>query len=558
MTHSVVVPLIDASATLRSPSAGLRTSASGSEVDPSWSIKITDMSGSVITDLTPGTGIWAEVDKITWTLNAPDECEFHFPKNAFNAGDLRVLGSNSGPHEVQVYRNGDIVFWGPITSINGAGADGALKCHAAGPDWYLNRRFVDGVVVNLLDNGDFESDLDDWTTFDAGGGLTASISTNTFITGSQSAKLVSTSPDEEFLIQSATIGANAIGTLLTVSAWFLIDSITKPAHSGDMLAPPGLYIEGRKSGVFQGNNAYVIDTATPQGKWTKASTTIWVPPGETWEIDVRLYAPQGTIHWDDAKLVRMDSLFCGTHTGLTLLPIDISTSIQKLVAHVQNPTVGKSHLNITVDAESVGVKLLKVYQYVDHVQFDQAMREFIERDDGIDYFIRLTPTTRTFRSFSGKRGTDRTGEFTLSYVAGADDGDVPDYRFTSDGSACITRQVVLGEDNGPDREQGESAGASAIGGTILQDVRQASQDATVDSLQPFADELISRFSSVPLTIELDVLGKSELIGYLHPGDLVAVTITDGYVDVEDDLRIMQITLDAVKNMMTLTLTTDTL
>lgn len=557
-TQNVTVPFIDAEAFVASPSVGLRTVASGSEQNPTWVLHVTDMSGNLITDLSPApTAGAAEVDSITWTLNQPDECEFHFPKNAFTKADIFPLGTSSDHHELQVYRNGDLVFWGPIVSLDASGSDGVVRCHAAGVDWYLNRRFLDGTITNALSNPDFEDGLDGWTTHDNSGGLTASVDTSTFETGSQCIKLVNTNDGgDDYISQTVTMGGNAVGLLVTLSGWLLMDELTGPAFG-----TRGLYMEGRRGGALQGlPNWQPIDLAPSPGAtgtWWKMSTTLWIPPSITWDIEVRLYAPKGTVHWDDVKLVAMDSLTCANFDDLTLVPIDISDCVARIIAHVQNPAFGKSSLNLTYDVTDTGVKLSKVYQFVDHIQFDQAMREFIERIDGVDYFVRLTPTTRTFKQFAGKRGTDRTGDFELIYDPENAADSVSDYRLSYDGASCITRQVVLGEDNGPDREQGEQSEASAISGLILQDVKQAPQDSTVASLQPFADEQIARFSEVPFTVELDVLSKAELVSVLHVGDMVSVLINDGWTDnLTASLRIMRIKLDAVKNMLTLTLAQD--
>lgn len=545
---TIVVPLIDAAPTIYAPSIGAPTVASGDEANPAFVIKIVGKSGGLQKTLTV-----AQPETVTWTLNQNDECAFHFPKGSYTMSDVAVLGNPGSAKEVQVYRNGDLIFWGPIISITANGADGAVTCHCAGVDWYLNRRFIDAPITNRLTNPDAESGMSSWGT--SGDTLTATATTQQFKTGQHSFKLVNASDagGEDFITQTVTAGPNGVGLLLTLSAWFFIESLSaNPPHGF------GIYMAGTHNGVFQIDNAYEIEEATPRGKWTKGSCTLWIPPNETWSIEVRLYAPKGTTYYDDVKLVSMQSVSAAQHNGLTFIPTDIAYTINRLVTFVQDSAFGKDNLNISTHCELTGIKVLKAYQFVDHQQFDQALRELVERNDGSDFAVKYTPTTRVFHSYANKRGVDRTASVTLEYTAGDDTKNCTTYRFSEDGGGCITRAITLGEDNGPDREQGEAADSAQIGGTILQDVRQAPQDSETASLQPLAEETLARFKVVPQTIEMDVRGDSGLIPTLKTGDMVRVTVSDGFVDVDDDYRIMRLSLACKTNILTVTLTIDTL
>lgn len=549
---TVVVPLLDASETAFSQSVGQPTTASGPEHEPTYVIKVVTMAGSLLTTLAD-----AEVDVITWTLNAPDEAEFHFPKNAYTAAEVAVLGTTGGAQEIQIYRNGDLMFWGPIIRLEGGGGRGEITCHAAGTDWYLNRRFLDGEIPNRITNPDFESGAASWT---AQGGVTFTADTTTFMTGTKCAKLVNTvAGADAYISQIHNVSANPIGRLLTVSAWFQIQSLTAAPY-GDPWNR-GIFIASSYGGVVIDSNGYAIDQATPRSDWVKGTATLWIPPNLAPQVEVRLYAPQGTIYWDDVKVVEMNSAGDTSRVGGTgpLQPIDVADIIFKMVQTVQLESIGKSHLFIGSDNDPTGTDMIKVWQYVDHVQFDQALREFVERDDGIDYHMRITPTSRVFHSYAGKRGHDLAGDVVLYYdVSDPTSRNCVDYRFNEDGGACITRQTVLGEDNGPAREQGEAFDATAIGGTILQDVRQAPHDTDVGSLQPLADERIARYSTVPQTIEMDIVGSSGLIPTINTGDLVTVAIEDGYVSVFTNMRIMKRSLNCHTNILTVTVTKDTL
>lgn len=530
------------------PIVGQPTTAAGDESDPAWVVKTVRMNGTVVSTLAD-----ADVDTITWTLNAPDEATFHFPKGSYSTADLGVLtdASAAAPLEVQIYRNGDLQFWGPIVSITSNANSGQVDCHCAGVDWYLNRRFVDGPVTNLIVDGDFLLGTALWPT---AGGVSASGDSTNFQTGSESLQLTGTGGDQ-YVSQFVTSPSNGVGLLMTVSGWVFVDSITAPPYQ-----TRGLYIEARESGVFKGNNYQVIDMAPSPGpiqQWHKMSTTISVPPNTVYDLEVRLYAPIGTVHWDDVKLVAMDSLSTAELTSSVTQPVEIADIVALLVRHMQRTTAGKSNVNITSNAETTGVKLVKTWQYVDHVQFDQALHEFILRGDGLDYVVNITPTTRTFHTFANKREADLTGSVTLIYD-GADPNDAgancAGYRLTQDGGAAITRQTVLGADNGPDREQAEAVDTSSVP-VILQDVKQSPQGTAVASLEPLATEQIGRYGTpgVPLTIEMDVLGSAGFIPTIRCGSLVTAGIIDGWTQVSTTLRVMRLSLDRRKNLLTVTL-----
>lgn len=544
---TVVVPLLDASGTYSSPSSGVPTVASGSEAAPVYDVRIVNRAGTLRVDLP-----LAEPDVHVETLNAPDEFEFHFPKNAYTDTNIDVLAVNSGADacEVQVYRNGDLLGWGPLIGMSGGGADGVVKCKCAGVDWYLNRLFLDGQITNLLDDPDFESS-GVW----ASTSVSFSTDTTTFVTGTRAALLTQgTAGADAYISQSCVVAGRNLGRLLTVSAWLYIDSFVDSA-----LLTRGLYIEGFRSGVSQGNNYYPIDNATPRGKWQKLTTTLWIPPNQTWTIVTRLYCPKGTVRWDDCKLVAMDSVSAAGNVGITLVSEDIAHIVSVLVTAVQDTVRGKRDLNIGYHVETTGTKLIKVYQYVDHIQFDQALHELLDRNDGADYHISLTPTTRVFFSHAYKRGADRSGAVTLRFdVTDTAGSNCTDYRFTKDGGACITWQTILGEDNGPAREQGEAIDATNTAGVYLQNVTQAPHDSETSSLQPLAEERLGRFAIPPITFDMDVMGSSGFVPVIHCGDLVTVVINDGWAQVNAVYRIMRRSLNCITNILTVTVTKDTL
>lgn len=557
---------------------------------PVYEVRLVEKDGTVITTWDAGA---FTPETSTRTMNAPDECELSFPKGGDGVGltsdDIDVLVTGGNLYELQVYdtANARGVFWGPVISITGSGDDGSIHVKCAGVDWYLMRRFLDGTVTQYLSNEQFESDFTDWTdqtggTVGGGPSSTFVIDTDRVFLGEKSAKLAATGTgggafvSDQFVEQTVSITAGTLGLALVLSGWFYIlpGTTYEPALEGR-----GLYVETRNGSTFVANNYYPIDEGDIVGVWTKtAEVVISIPASTTYNVNVRAYAGNaGTIWWDDIKLVQFDSVGFVDETGDENVALDIGTLVCHLVDFLQDTTFGKSDVNIATEAATVGQTVTKTYQFSDHVQFDQALEEYTERDGGdggIDYAIEYDwiGGTRTFKNYAGKRGTDRSADISLTFPYAFDQvggfGNVANYRFSKDGGNCITRQTVLGEDNGPDREEWIVVDTSLLDGLILEDVKQCPQNAEVRSIPGEATARIGLFRSPPVALEVDVVGNAivgtdgiklgyDLFGHdLAPGDLVAVGVVDGYVTIEQTMRVFKMKLDHRTLVTTVTLSVD--
>lgn len=510
-----------------------------------YTVRTVLMNGS-----SPVTAASAIPDTITRTLNEPDKATMSWPKHAYPASALPVLGGPSasipsGAAEVQIFRDTTLEFWGPIVSVDASGDDGAVTADLVGVDWYLLRRFIDGARTNLVTNPSFESGTTGWTAANC----TATATTDTKILGNQSVRLSSPTNTDAHLHQSFSVTGTAIGTLLTCVGYFMLESIT-----GAALESRGLYIEGSQASVIRDSDFYAIDDATPVEQWTRAEITIWVPPLETWTIDVRLYNPPGVILWDAIQVVAMESVSTAAITGNPYDEVEISDIFALLVDHVQREAVGKSNVNIGYSGATTGVTAVKHYQYADHIQFDEAIHEFIDRDDTADVSVVYsaaangTSGTRTYTLHAPQKGTDLSGSVTLTFP-----GNIANYRFQRDGSSVVTRATVLGEGDGPDREEGEYADASQIGGLILQDVKAAPQRTQINSLLPQATDIVRQLREPVDVLEVSLVPSPDLVNTIALGDTIDLSLTDGYVTKTGDYRIVAWELECRTDKLTLTL-----
>jgi len=538
--QTVTLDLLSVAPTIHLLSAGRATAPAGASPPP-YAVQMTDIYGAVTTSLT-----LAVAQTITRTINEPDQATFLFPRNAYTTAQVPVLGTAAGQREAQIYRDSDLMFWGPVVSAGTDSSGGAVECACAGVDWYLQKRAIDGARTNRLTNASFESD-GSWA---ASAPVAFTYTTATKALGTRAASMVcNTQGAEAHISQSFVEVAGVIGTYLTVAAWlFVADGLT--VYADRPFDGRGLFVEGVEGGIVQDYRSVMIDNDTPKSQWVRVETGIWVPPNRTWTINVRLYCPKGTIYWDAVQVVAMESVSTAGLTGSTTDEVDIARIVDMLVAHAQNTAPGKSDLHLGTHCPPTGKTAAKHYQYADHVQFDRAVAEFVDRGDVADVSVAITPTTRSYTVHPVRKGTDRSSTVTLTYG-----GNMAKYRLTSDGAGVVTRATVMGDGDGPDREEGEVADATNVGGLILQAISQAPPKTAIYSLEPLAQSVVDAqgAAGVPAIIEADIKPSADLAHTLTTGDLVTVAITDGWVVVAGVYRIVRWHLDCLTSLLTVTL-----
>lgn len=494
-----------------------------------YTVKVVEQDGTILVN--PLANV--NVDPMTWTLNETGQAGLSFPKATASSASLLLLDK-----EVQIFRDGTLKWWGPMVGAS-TDADAAdVMVSVPDPSWYFTRRQISDARANRLGNPQFETGLVGWTA----SGVTATGDTTRHALGSAAAKLVQANAGvDTHLHQQVTETATAIGDLFTLVAWVYVQN---SGYVGPALDARGLYVEGIEAGVVRTVSFAEIDDATPRDRWVRLETEIWIPPAETWTLDVRLYAPGGTVWWDAVQLVRMESL---SHYAT-----DMGTIAGNVVAFVQNSTHGWDDVNVAQSNATTGVLLDRHYQYADHTDAMQALGEFEEM--GLDWSIELTTTTRTFTTYYPK-GTDRSGSVTLSMRSPSNPtGTLSDYHLTVDGAATSTRVTILGEGDGPDREEGYAADAYNLGGLALGEVVQARPNSPIDALATIAANRLA--DSKRLVRVLEIVGipsDSTQIDTLVVGDTVTVSISDGWVLISGTWRIVRKTLDPATDTCSFTL-----
>lgn len=488
-----------------------------------YTAKIVQQNGTVVVaDLAN-----VNIGPITYTLNEPSNVRIGFPKDSSNAANVDLLDK-----ELQVFRAGDTNprFWGPMVMASADAGSAEVSVDCVDPAWYLLRRQVSDARANLLSNPSFESGLTGWTN---SGASTDSAVTTQKILGAQSLQLVQAAAGvDTHEYQQVAVTGTAIGTYLTVAAWVYVQNT---GYVGPAYESRGLFVQGSETGPVLRDFRFVeIDDATPRDRWVRLETGIWIPPNKTWTIEVRLYAPGGTVWWDAVSLTAMESL--------SYYNTDLGTILGGVVGFVSDGTHGWDNINIAVSNATTSVLKDRHFQYADHEEVSAILQEF--EDLGVDWAFQFTPTVRTFTSYYPK-GTDRTATVTLSMRSPSNPtGTLSDYRLTVDGAATTTRITVLGEGDGPDREEGYAADASGLGGLVLGEVINARPNAPIDALTTIASERLADSKNLVRVLELTgIPGNTTQIDTLVVGDKVTVSITDGWVVISGTWRIVRKTLD---------------
>lgn len=506
----------------------------------------------------------ASLVSVAKTLNQDDEYAFFFPKHAYDEATIPTWGTDVRIVEIQVWdaRPGEdidtdvdfLLTWGPMVAPSASGSSSQVDCTGKGVSTYLFAppRYIDGERPNLLSNPSFEDGLTDWSD---GGAVTSSATTDAKVEGSHALRVVSSTAGgdiHEHQVISSVEG-HELGRLLTISAWYQLETFTAPAY-----ANRGLFVEAIESGVVVAQSVVTIEGTPTTGIWQRIETTLQVPPNKTWDIDVRCYAPEGSTLWDELQVVEMDSVStAGAEESLEHL-------CRLIILHVQDSAVGKSDVGIITDSGADdGPKIAKTWQWADHIPCDSAVDEFVNRSDGIDWAMTYDPTagTRLFETFYPRRGTD----YTTADVHLVFGENVSDYRWSRDGMGTVTTATVLGDGDGPDREEGFYSDPSHIGGLTIEQVSSAPTGTAVNSLLPLATGAVVNVNDPPKLIEVDLpadalcvpggaLDGLTVMRALVTGDRLPLTIDDGYVqEAATQCRIVKWLFTNAGRILTLTL-----
>lgn len=499
-----------------------------------YTARIVERNGTVVRTL-----VNANITSVVDQLNEPGEIQFDYPKYdppsaVGQAADVQVL-----KREVQVLRDGVVIAWGVPLRKSAASSRGEITVTAPGVAWFFGRRFIDTPVTEQLTNPGFESGLTGWTAVNC----TATVISSPTRLGANAVRLTQAVTGADAYLQQIlsveTAGPTPLGH--TFAGHYYIESLNGPA-----LDARGIYARGSTGGVLIDSNWQEIDEFSLRGEWQRVETTYDIGATQTQVVEARLYCPNGSIIWDALHLVHPE--------GFALTPAggNAATIAGDLLDFVQNAPA-KSTLNIgkSIPAPGPFVPFPKAWGYVDHTPLIQAINDELA-PLGFDWSIQLAGPAKTFTTHVPRKGADRSATVTLQLGV-----NIASYDFDEDGTAVDTYVIMLGDGDGPDREESITIDTSQLSGLVLQGLHSAPPGTTVNLLDPLsADKLARKKRLVRLPSVTTYPGATDLVGLLATGDVVAVVINDGAVQVSSNYRIVRRELNPRTDTMKLTLNED--
>lgn len=512
-------------ATISVPATATATGATLTLGQLAYRVDVVDVNGSLF-----GTLINARVGRYSWELNAAGTADFTLATTDPDAYLVRP------GREVQIWRNGSLVWWGPIVRPQAGLRETTWQC--ASLLWYFERRFMGRADrTNLLTNGNFEAGETNWTF---AGGVTHAVDTTLKVEGTKSLRLAGVTADHTGYAHQ-TIPAwtqyHPDGDYLTVSTWVFVPS---GDYLGGAIGDLGLVAIHRNSAGATVDAQFVtIDDATIKNKWVPLEVGIAaVKTGDT--IQVKLYPPHGTAYFDLVTLTAMESLsFWPT--------ADVATVVAGIVNYAQDRGVfthRKSDLNIGVAAAATGTSVDRTYQFAEHPNVADSLLEFV-RMGIIDVDIVISPSTRTFTTYAPSKGSLFGTLLEL-------DVNVADFTWSWDGENAASTVVILGPGDGPDRPEGVATDTAFLDGLSLEMVEQAPDDATVGELDAVAAERLE-VAATPEILEVTTLPGVGIIGNLTVGDTAPVRIHHGWIHIDTVWRVARIEVDPYLDQAHLTL-----
>lgn len=517
----------------------------------------------------------AKVTRVTWVLNAPTIAEFTVDFDDPEIAQLPLsivpfVADDDHNHEVQIYRNGQLLFWGPVVARQGDNEGRVFSYIAKDPLWYLTARFFgEANRHNFLTNGDFEDDsvgssppYVGWNT--SGGSGSIEITDENFLTGQQAVHLQGSSFDL-FLGQILPVTAGPIGLAVIVTAWVFVNVTSTTFINSSHIALKR--VQPLTATVLQESDITLGRTIAAR-QWVRVSTALLLPPSSTSLVEVDLVAAGDDIYVDSVTLTIEESLSlipANSGDGLPWDQVDIAKMIARYAggAYPIGSPYTKSNIRLGTAGDPSGVRKVRTYQFFDHQAVYQGgvgaggLDEFVQASDGFDMRVAISPTNRTLHFYYPAVGQTWDADL-FRYVRQVIDGEISgesvrllkySWPETIEGAANNVT-VIGGWGNGAGREEG-GANLDTFGELTLEHIEAAPTGATIDLLGGIAEARAEQLGQAqvtpvltlaeqrdPITGEVDVV----LIGALLPGDLLPVVINDGPVQVDQTVRATQVVL----------------
>lgn len=522
----------------------------------------------------------AQPPDITWNPpNIPDTAVVQIPLDSPNL--FAMNGGLAPPREVELWRNGRLLFTGRCGSKRVDSDSRMLECNLKDPTSLFTKRYVGaGARGNHLGNGTFEGGTTGWAT--TGTGITMSSSTDVAFEGTHALKLVGTNVvnGARYAHSSVYMTGGALGKAIAVNAVIRISNFLKPAAFG-----AGLMLR-RVGATGPGSQAMAFVTKdTLRHKWVGLECALRIPAGARELIEVRLYAIAGTSYWDDVRLTREDSI-------TFLEGEDEGTVLRDIVNYAQGKgrygdrAPEKSDLGIVAIMPITGQVLDQDtdYRFSEHQKLYEGtgpgargvMDYFLNKTNGLDW--RFEPQGRILRGYYPTVGTIRDGiQFSWHRQRQGSGDHSQDYdhamvgwQYGDQDEAAANVITELGRrggqafDGDPSAEEGFYSNPDSLGGLTQELVEASATGYNIQQLNRIAANRGAQLEGVVHSLALRIVEPRDpisgevthpLIGDLLPGDWVFADIIDGEFHAsspEGGWRVAQVSFDGATEVLTTT------
>lgn len=464
-------------------------------------------------------------------LNNWGTFDFHIPTL-----DAQAVECRPWRREAQLWRDGKLVWWGPIIKRSASENLEWTHVQCYGLEFYFSRRFFGPLQINYATNGSFETGLSGWTVV----GCTAAVDPSWKVKGAQSVRLTASAAGQESYVgQLITVSAHPEQAVVFRAAGvYRIDPTV--TWIGPAIYERGLYIERLDGGVVQGDDYVwepITEDALRDGSEVQVETPyVTVPAGETQTLGLRAYCPGGAINWDLLSVRVEESV--STAVGGE----DAAVLMQRVVDYVQNG-LGKSSLNMGFAYTPTGRQLpLRAYQFYDHGNVWESFREFIEAntaDVGVVWNSAGTSRTFTVWGWPGRGSLKTDLQMDLSST-----GRLASVDYEEDGEQSSTKVRALGQGSVFTREVGEATDTTYTDGLVLESVINAPLETPIGALDGWASAELDRTKKAVAIPKLTTHENAgSVIENLDLGDLIPVIIDYGWIQENTTRRVVGISID---------------
>jgi hypothetical protein len=424
--------------------------------------------------------------------------------------------------ELRVFRGANTtpVFWGVPTRPAKAMGQGAVRTvQFSDLMWLFTRLYFGDANAGVQESRGFETTTlagDPWHDH---GGVATIVSGDDpgAVTGTKYVQLDGSGGDE-YVYFDANVTGGFVGLWPIVTAWLYVDSALydgPPAfHIGMRVSRYDGHNNGGVESLRQQTVVYQVDDHTPQDEWVRVEvgggSDLWVGRNNAETIRVELWAVDGRIYWDSARLVIGD-VFAAVHE-------DIGFFAGRMVEHAQDTAYGKVDLGIDNGATTASHKVpVMRFPMEEHPNiYNDGLMALVAMENGIDINVSRHPTSREFVTYSRAgsgmgKGADLTGE---DFTPGGEW--LLDWAFVGDANQGANSVFLAGDGDGPDREEGYSANPAAMGGRLYQALVAAPNGTRINQLNKRA---VRARKARQYPVQLDLM--------LQPGVGVSPQITTG-------------------------------